>query len=387
MLTRPHDMSRSTKLGSRPPRPTLPRYPAVCFSLPHSRIDLRVSDGKEMKIALLTVFDENYRAIADRTLPSLRRYADTFGLELLIMKPETQDRPPHWGRITRIREVLQSGFEYCFYVDPDATFVRFDEDIRDHITAAKNLHLCWHSPDNSESYDPIPGHFSTGVMVWRNCPWSIDFLDEIWRQTDFIHHFWTEQAAVLSLLGYRSMLGLGGSDDPDPVRMAHVQTLSVDWNVLVGHTIGPDPIIRHVAGRSYARRLVELDHENAFQTIREILPADARHLLSRQLNSMSYQLKQAEHQVNAEWETGNEKAQAERVLAEEQSKTLEKSISELESKLALQAEGLRTLEENYRAIKSSSSWRITAPLRQLTRLLLRLEPGPLIGKSRRASND
>jgi len=273
-----------------------------------------------MKIALLTVFDENYREIADRTLPSMRRYADTFGLELLIMKPETQDRPPHWGRITRIREVLQSGFEYCFYVDPDAMFVRFDEDIRDHITAAKDLYLCWHSPNNSESYSPIPAHFSTGVMVWRNCAWSIDFLDEIWRQTDFIHHFWTEQAAMLNLLGYRSRLGLGGSDDPDPDRIAHVQTLPVDWHVLVTHTIGPDPIIRHVAGRSMAMRLVELDRENAFQTLRDMLPGNERHLLSRQLNLMSYQLRQAENQLQqTEHQAKNAQLQAEQVLAEHNS--------------------------------------------------------------------
>ena len=83
-----------------------------------------------MKIALLTVFDENYREIADRTLPSMRRYADTFGLELLIMQPGTQDRPATWAKIKRIREVLQSGFEYCFYVDADVMFVRFDDDIR-----------------------------------------------------------------------------------------------------------------------------------------------------------------------------------------------------------------------------------------------------------------
>jgi hypothetical protein len=248
-----------------------------------------------MKIALLTVFDENYREIADRTLPSMRRYADTFGLELLSMSPE-QDRPPSWGKITRIREVLQSGFDYCFFVDADAMFVRFDEDIRDHITAAKDLYLCWCSPRTSEKYNVWPAHFNVGVMIWRNCAWSIDFLNEIWRQSDFIHHAWWEQAAILNLLGYRSALGQG-KDDPDQDRMAHVQRLSTDWNVLVGHTIGPDPIITHFAGRSKALRLVGLDRENAFQPIREMLPLNERHLLSRQLNLMSHQLHQAEDQA------------------------------------------------------------------------------------------
>lgn len=268
-----------------------------------------------MKIALLTVFDENYREIADRTLPSMRRYADTFGLELLIMRPETQDRPATWGKITRIREVLQSGFEYCFYVDSDAIFVRFDENIRDHITTAKDLYLCWYSPNNSESYCPIPAHFNAGVMIWRNCAWSIDFLDEIWRQTDFIHHFWHEQAAMLNLLGYRSSLGLG-DDDPDPDRIAHVQKLSIDWNV-TGRTFGPNPIIRHVAGRSKALRIEGLDREIAFQPIRDVLPLNARHLLSRQLNLMLHQQHQAENQLQqTEHQAKNAQRQAEQVLAE-----------------------------------------------------------------------
>ena len=252
-----------------------------------------------MKIALLTVFDENYREIADRTLPSMRRYADIFGLEFLTMPPKAEGRPPLWGKIKCIREVLQSGFDYCLFVDADAIFVRFDEDIRNHITPGRDLSLCWHGPDNSESYGVIQGHFNTGVMLWRNCTWSIDFLDEIWRQTDFINHFWHEQAAMLHLLGYRKMLGLGGTDDPDPDRMAHVQELPVDWNVLVGSTIGPDPIIYHFAGRPKATRLLSLDREIALQPIRETLPPSARRLLSRQLNLIQHQTEQRLQQTEA----------------------------------------------------------------------------------------
>lgn len=249
-----------------------------------------------MKIALLTISDENFRDVADRTLPSMRRYADTFGLEFLNMPPGLSDRPPAWGKIHRIREVLRSGFDYCFCVDADTIFVRFDADIRDHITPAKDLHLCWHSPDNSESYAAIQGHFNTGVMLWRNCAWSFDFLDEIWRQTDFIHHMWWEQAAALHLLGYRRALGQA-ADEPDPARAAHVGRLPVDWNAVVGCTAAPDPIIRHFAGRPKTRRLADLDRELAFQPMRETLSPEARHVLARQLNLMAHQAQQAEEQV------------------------------------------------------------------------------------------
>jgi hypothetical protein len=237
-----------------------------------------------MKIALLTMFDGNYRKIADRTLPSMRRYAEIFGLEFMVMRPEVKNRPATWSKIKCIRKVLQAGFEFCLFVDADALFVRFDEDIRVHITPSKDLYLCWHSPDNSESFKPIFGHFNAGVMLWRNCAWSLGFLDEIWRQTDFTNHFWHEQAAMLSLLGYRSRLKLGGDDDPDPVRMAHIQKLPVDWNAIVGATVGSDPIIRHFAGCAAGMRLFGLDREIALQTTRETLSPNARQLLSRQLN-------------------------------------------------------------------------------------------------------
>ena len=240
-----------------------------------------------MKIALLTVCDENFSEISSRTLPSIRRYADRFGLEFLNMLPETKSRPAAWSKITRIREVLQSGFEYCFYVDADAMFVRFDEDIRKHLKVEKDLYLCSHSPSNSENYAPIQEHFNSGVMVWRNSEWSCNFLNEVWQKTDFIHHCWWEQAAILDLLGYHSAVERG-PNNLNPNHLEHVQQLPVDWNVIVGSTIASDPIIRHVAGRSKARRLEDLDCESAIQSAREILPKWARYLLARLLNMMSH---------------------------------------------------------------------------------------------------
>jgi hypothetical protein len=245
-----------------------------------------------MKIALLTISDDNFREIANRTFPSMRRYADAFSLEFLNRPIAPSDRPTSWGKIVQVREVLRSGFDYCFYVDADTMFVRFDADIRDSIAEGKDLHLCWHCADNSESYAAIPGHFNCGVAVWRNSAWSFDFLDEIWRQTEFIHHPWWEQAATLHLLGYRALLG--GIDAPDQRYALHVARLPIDWNALVGYSAAPDPIIRHFAGRPSARRMIELDRELALQPVREMLPADARRVLSGQLNLMSHQSQQAE---------------------------------------------------------------------------------------------
>jgi hypothetical protein len=249
-----------------------------------------------MKIALLTIADEGFGDVASRTYPSMRRYAEAFGLDFVSATPGVPDRPAAWGRINHIRDLLRSGYDYCFYMDADAMFVRFDADIRDYIAPDKDLHWCWHGPENAERYVSFAGHFNSGVMVYRNSAWSLDFLDEIWRQTDYINHHWWEQAAALHLLGYRNAIG-EGLDAPDAAHATHLATLPADWNAVVGVTAAPDPIIRHFAERPRARRLADIDREIAFQPIRDKLAPDLRGLLAQQLNLIAHQSKLAEEAV------------------------------------------------------------------------------------------
>ena len=241
------------------------------------------------KIALVTMFDEAFRDIADRTVPTMRHYADAFNLQFFALSPGAQGRPPSWGKISRICEVLQAGFDYCLYVDADTMFVRFDRDVRDEIDATSDLHLCWHDPENSEAYAPVPGHFNGGVMAWRSSEWSLKFLDDIWCQEGLINHHWWEQAALHNVLGYRSVVSPDLTDCPDLDRLAHVGQLPVNWNAIVGHTVAPDPIIVHFAGRPWPIRLAAIDREIAAQTMRRILPPSERHRLSRYMNLMVHQ--------------------------------------------------------------------------------------------------
>jgi hypothetical protein len=273
----------------------------------------QTNEGRGKKIALLTVFDDNFREIAERTVPTMRRYAEAFDLEFFCMPPPVQDQPASWGKLPRIREVLQLGFDFCIYVDADAMFVRFDEDIRDHIAAEKHLYLCRFAPESCEPYNPVQEHYNSGVMLWRNCAWSIDFLDEMYRQTDLIHHPVWEQAALHRLLGIYSTYE-GRADEPNASHLGHVQKLPLDWNVTVGRIVAADPIIMHVTRRSKALRLLMLDREIATQAIRELLPPQERHRLLRQMNLTAYHLKQAEDQLRESEERAHHRA--EQVLAE-----------------------------------------------------------------------
>ena len=46
-------------------------------------------------------------------------------------------------------------------------------------------------------------------MVWSRTAWSMNFLEVLWQQTDFISHPWWDQAALLDQLGYHNVLGAG----------------------------------------------------------------------------------------------------------------------------------------------------------------------------------
>jgi len=232
-----------------------------------------------MKIALITVSDEVFNDIAELTLPSMLRYADLWDLEFISLPPEANGRPTSWYKIKRILEVLRSGFDYCLYLDTDAMFVRFDEDIREHLTDNKDLYLCRQYPNKYHS----TSYFNSGVMVWRKCAWSIDFLDEIWRQTEFINHHWWEQAAMLKLLGFQSALGQG-TDRLDSDAMEHVKELSQDWNSIPILTVAANPIIRHFAMCSNRVRLEAIKREIALQSIFQTLSLEMRQELTHVLD-------------------------------------------------------------------------------------------------------
>ena len=246
-----------------------------------------------MKIALLTISDDSFQAIAKRTFPSMRRYADAFGLEFITASPAQSDRPTSWAKIPRIREVLLSGYDYCICVDADTLFVRFDADIRNELVCEKDLWLCWHGPENAEPYVDLAGHYNAGVSIYRNCKWSMEFLNTLWSQTDFVDHPWWEQGALLHLLGHRKILG-APFDDINLDYAEHVQKLPVDWNAIVGAIDAPDPILRHFAGRPLSRRIEGIDLEIALQPLRETQTSGMRHLLAQQLNEMSFMLAEAD---------------------------------------------------------------------------------------------
>jgi Nucleotide-diphospho-sugar transferase len=152
---------------------------------------------------------------------------------------------------------------------------------------------------------------NTGVMLVRNTQWSRDLFARLWSMTQYENHNWWENAAAIHLLGYRNLLG-EGPYAPDQAIVTRVRFLDEAWNHVPTMSTSERPIIRHHAGfPNDVRR-----HE---------MPRDAVHAYRDALSDVTAR--------NA------------------------------------------ALEQELASLRSSRSWRVTAPLRRIGRTLRFLVSG------------
>ncbi|HEX7378001.1 MAG TPA: class I SAM-dependent methyltransferase, partial [Pirellulales bacterium] len=96
---------------------------------------------------------------------------------------------PAWSKIVALRRVLPN-YDWVFWCDTDAVLWRPDVGLRQFVACADSAVILQanHEAPNS------------GLFFIRNCPWSFHFLDEVYRQEQFIHHPCWENMAIIELL-------------------------------------------------------------------------------------------------------------------------------------------------------------------------------------------
>jgi hypothetical protein len=152
----------------------------------------------KQSICLTTYFDENYAEMGSICLKSMERYAKKFNIKIELMNNFKSDRPPAWNKIKIVRKLLNK-YDFVLWIDSDALFVRFDEDIRREIESGKDFYLVKHHLKSREAPN-------TGLFLIRNTAWSRSFLDKVWNSEKYIYHNFWENAAVIDLLGYNDAL-------------------------------------------------------------------------------------------------------------------------------------------------------------------------------------
>lgn len=189
--------------------------------------------------ALATFGVGAHASLLNVSLPTFRAYTERHGYDLCVMPCESEGRPPAWGKVKALRNLLERYGE-VLWIDADALIADDAEDLSACVPPDALQALVEHPTDRG----PVP---NTGVWFVRRG--MVSWLDRIWERESRVDHPWWEQAAMADLLGY----GLDGMRTAGPVeatelgRVTHY--LQQAWNVYAGNAaqVGR-PKIRHALG-------------------------------------------------------------------------------------------------------------------------------------------
>ena len=133
-----------------------------------------------MKLKLIQYYTPNCTyAITSEKIN--REYCEKHNIEYLsetdrqTIVEGSDGRAVQWYKIKFLQKQLkESTADYIIFMDADAVFVKTEKDIRDVI----NEHL---EKDLIIAEDFGPDTVNTGVMIFKNTPWAVDFLERVWE--------------------------------------------------------------------------------------------------------------------------------------------------------------------------------------------------------------
>lgn len=152
------------------------------------------------RIAILTfAVGADYKRNLAVCLQSKRDYAARHGYTYIEAGEEywDRDRPIAWSKIPFWLDILRrrgSEFDYLWISDADVLITNPALKLEDHVLpfmpAGKNL--MW----NHDACRNI----NSGNMIFRPCPWLIQYLEEVWNKTDDLYHIWWENKAMIDVM-------------------------------------------------------------------------------------------------------------------------------------------------------------------------------------------
>jgi len=120
------------------------------------------------------------------------------------------ERHCFWDCVVKVREMLEAGYEWVFYLDADSVIVDPDHDLRRAIPEGKHLGLALDLPVLENRLPELhqlggPLHFNTGVVFARNSAWTKRFYRELWEDSD-LTGTWGDQNAMNALIARKDNL-------------------------------------------------------------------------------------------------------------------------------------------------------------------------------------
>ena len=174
-----------------------------------------------MKTLILTgcVGDE-YEAMAEHTVPLMRAYAERHGHDFYKALP-VGTRPPSWMKLPLLAGAL-SEYDRVVWIDIDVVIVSPWHDIVAAMEPGSWQALVEHRTECGH----VP---NCGVWVVAK-PMAYE-LGWAWGEgTDYVHHPWWEQAAIMRQMGYAVEDGPRGRLDTPTTLYELTTFLGPEWN-------------------------------------------------------------------------------------------------------------------------------------------------------------
>jgi hypothetical protein len=199
-----------------------------------------------MRKALVTIAIGSHFDLLKLSRPALELFSARHCYELII-ETELRDptRPASWSKILAIQAALEN-HDIVFWIDSDAIILRTDIDVVSVLN--EDTHFAW------VNHGDGMGH-NAGILVLRRAAPVFSFLSEVYEQYDLIDHTWWEQAAIMRLFALRHhSIPSPRSCPPNDL---NVQVLGVEWNA-IREVPCTAPIIRHFPGETMIVRFVSM---------------------------------------------------------------------------------------------------------------------------------
>ena len=142
------------------------------------------------KIAIVSLYDQNYAHIGQYSDENKKRYAEKHGYDLFLYHERLDNsRPGAWSKILAIQNHLKD-YDWIYWSDADSLIMNMAIKLEKFIDNKFNMII-----SKEVSY----GELNTGSFLIKNCIWSRSLLKQIYAQTNFVNHRLWEQAALAYL--------------------------------------------------------------------------------------------------------------------------------------------------------------------------------------------
>ena len=163
--------------------PTVRFGPPIKRTIPKDRIfipqdfkDHNMREGLGINKAIMLSVNHNMKELGEISMPNHKMYCDKHNIKYYVLRPEKDfvtSYPGAWGKLVGLRNALLEGWQYAIWIDADAIFTNFSDDILQHVDEEHDLFM-------SRDFNGL----NSGVMIVRNTAWSAMYLGYLYEFKD-----------------------------------------------------------------------------------------------------------------------------------------------------------------------------------------------------------